>query len=1461
MNCENIHPLLTQYLLADLDPSTTDAIQAHLETCPVCQAELELLEPTLALLSDALAEPATAQKRLESTRRKRVLSPSRLGQTLRWVGTSHPKMAVAAGLMFVLGFLWFLITPALMCKRERTSAGYSRMDLDYAIPKGEGTLSVTLCEPEPMEALEDIEEPDSFSRKLPPPCPKPIELEFATEGPLPLSPAAPAPSQDVSVQPAEFDSVAMVKSPVIMKGIYGSRAPAARAEALRRYGDGDSRFDDEDGEEDFGNVVYDVSEALPSAPRSREVASPDTDGDGMSDGWEVTTASGRETPPERVIPVLGDIPLVGRLFKKGAAKESTASERDEEGGFFYRPTERRGAAQAPGDRGLGLSVVGGAGERPEVHYVGGGLQPKTPTTRRGGEAKTEPVWKNYGSTYEAGTVAGNSGAGSVSTWGFDSDEASLSLGRGDDSQPQSGATMPPDGGGQLAGSKDYFAVGGLAPAKETPTARPKIIESVRKAWNPRQYGIRTPPEENVVTEDRVVGFYSGNVSGAPGKLRARAFLKSEDEGKRQTVDWAEANVTEVNGNTAVNVHDGRASLLLMDNRDRLEGVSKPTVPGSPPPPRATTSPRPATRSVAATAQPDDLLVALEATVNDAEDDIVEYQRLHDISRVEARGTMEGRYRDALRSRQNELKSELTLLEGQQTKPGGDDDSKGLREQLAAVESAEYKWQAKADAGRMEEQEHKRLEKRLKNAEVAYEEAYAAKPGRGDFIGLDSGALPDRSHKVNRALSTDGTRAANSLQRQQTLEKLENTLIPDLDFRQANMSDVAAFLASSTLTFGEGPGEDGVGSGKGGAGSKAGNEVSISLADELLGERVTGPDAPLDPFAPDGGNQAGDETLITFSAKDITLKEALDISVDVAGLKYSVDKGGKITIAPKHAAEGQIEHRMYDVPPRVMERILKANGRSDTREDTNGMVDVTDFFTEQGVESPVRPSAQYNRKLGKLIVQNTFANFDSVETVVDALHESAEREKEAAEDPARFKAFGVNPFVKVSEQAFSTFAIDVDTAAYTLGRNYMQKGYLPPAESVRTEEYVNFFDYAYKAPTHETFKVYTDVAPSTFGRGQHLLKIGVKGKRLGREEQRQASLTFLIDTSGSMNQTDRLVLVQKSLGLLVNEMNPDDRVAIVQYDSHARLVLEHTPIANKAAILKAINTLQCGGSTNLEEGMHRAYALAAANFVPKGENRVLLLSDGVANLGSGAAEDILAKIDAFRRQGITCSVFGFGMGSYDDAMLETLANKGDGAYAFIDSEAEARRVFVDDLSATLNTIAADVKIQVEYNPNYVAQYRQIGYENRQLKKQDFRNDTIDAGEVGSGQSVTALYELELAAPARPELYSIARRPNPDVIATVRVRYRRIDTGAVEEIEHRVHQRDILPRFDAASPRFQLAAGIAEFSEILRGSPFAAGSKPADVAAVLRPASLALPLDQHVQELLRLVNGSAGMSRGQ
>ena len=447
-------------------------------------------------------------------------------------------------------------------------------------------------------------------------------------------------------------------------------------------------------------------------------------------------------------------------------------------------------------------------------------------------------------------------------------------------------------------------------------------------------------------------------------------------------------------------------------------------------------------------------------------------------------------------------------------------------------------------------------------------------------------------------------------------------------------------------------------------------------------------------------------------------------------------------------------------------------------------------------------------------------------------------------PAVFKPAGVNPWVTVEKNRFSTFSIDVDTASYTVSRNYLNRGFLPPPEAVRVEEFVNFFDYAYPPPEKGTFAVYGEYARNPFRPGTELLKIGVKGMRLGREKKQTAVLTFVLDTSGSMNTPDRLDLAKQAMKLLVERLAPGDRVALVAFDSHARLILEHVPAGAKPRIFAAIDSLQTSGSTHLEEGITLAYEVAARGFRSGGANQVILLSDGVANLGSGAAEEILKKVEQYRRQGIYCSVFGLGLGNYDDTMLVTLADKGNGSYRFLDSLAEAKRVFVDDLAATLHQIAGDVKIQVEFNPRRVSQYRQLGYEKRQLKTEDFRNDAVDAGEVGSGQSVTALYDLQLQGDEREPL------------ATVLVRYRNLATGAVEEIERPLTREQAIPQFDKADPRFRLAAGVAEFAELLRGSPYAAGSSYEETAKILRPVALELNLDQKVQELLRLVQAAAG-----
>lgn len=443
----------------------------------------------------------------------------------------------------------------------------------------------------------------------------------------------------------------------------------------------------------------------------------------------------------------------------------------------------------------------------------------------------------------------------------------------------------------------------------------------------------------------------------------------------------------------------------------------------------------------------------------------------------------------------------------------------------------------------------------------------------------------------------------------------------------------------------------------------------------------------------------------------------------------------------------------------------------------------------------------------------------------------------------------NAFVVAAAEPFSTFAMDVDTASYTLTRQALRSGKLPDPERVRLEEIVNAFDYDDMAPDRATFRVYQDGAQAPFGAGYNLLRIGVKGRRLGREEQRPAMLTFVIDVSGSMSQPDRIGFARLALSSLLDQVSANDRIQIIAYSDQAQFVLEPTVATDKARVMAAFNRLQCNGSTNLEEGLRRAYEQAAKAFIPGAENRVILISDGVANLGADSAQEILDKVAANRKQGITCSVFGVGSGTYNDKMLEELANKGDGAYSFLDSAEAVKTAFVDDLSATLNTIAKDAKIQVEWNPKAVRQYRQMGYENRKLTKEQFRDDTVDAGEVGSGQSVTALYELELMPDVTPET----------LLGTVRIRYQRTDNGKVEEIESALVATTVLRPAHQATVPFRVAASAAEFAELLRGSPHAQNGRFETVADYLRPAALERSLDTRVKELLELVTTAASLSK--
>ena len=435
----------------------------------------------------------------------------------------------------------------------------------------------------------------------------------------------------------------------------------------------------------------------------------------------------------------------------------------------------------------------------------------------------------------------------------------------------------------------------------------------------------------------------------------------------------------------------------------------------------------------------------------------------------------------------------------------------------------------------------------------------------------------------------------------------------------------------------------------------------------------------------------------------------------------------------------------------------------------------------------------------------------------------------------------NEWFSALERPLSTFSVDVDAASYSNVRRFLTEGTLPPADAVRIEELINYFDYDYPDPRGpHPFSITTEVAECPWNHNHKLVHIGLQGKRMDVESLPPSNLVFLIDVSGSMNQPDKLPLLKASFRMLVDQLRSEDRVAIVVYAGAAGLVLPSTRGDRRDQILCAIDRLEAGGSTAGAAGIRLAYQVARENFLRGGNNRVILATDGDFNVGTTSDGEMVRLIEDQRKSGVFLTVLGFGQGNLKDSKMEKIADAGNGHYAYIDNLVEGRKVFVNEMGATLLTIAKDVKLQVEFNPARVTSYRLVGYENRMLQDRDFDDDTKDAGEIGAGHSVTALYEIALAGDendhSQPHRYSkVIVRDDAHAsseLLTVSFRYKRPTESESRLLSVVVNDRDT--RFSRASDNFRFSAAVAEFGMILRDSSEKGDATMRDVVAIARGA---------------------------
>lgn len=431
----------------------------------------------------------------------------------------------------------------------------------------------------------------------------------------------------------------------------------------------------------------------------------------------------------------------------------------------------------------------------------------------------------------------------------------------------------------------------------------------------------------------------------------------------------------------------------------------------------------------------------------------------------------------------------------------------------------------------------------------------------------------------------------------------------------------------------------------------------------------------------------------------------------------------------------------------------------------------------------------------------------------------------------------NPVKLVAEAPVSTFSIDVDTGSYSNVRRLLNEGRLPPADAVRVEEMINYFPYAYALPRDNApFAVHTEMAPAPWNPGHTLLRIGIKGQDIAKTSLPPSNLVFLVDVSGSMGSPERLPLLKSALKFLVNQLRPQDRVSLVTYASGTQVVLEPTPGSQRTKIIAALENLKAGGSTSGAAGITLAYSMAEQSYIKGGINRIFLATDGDFNVGVTNFDELKNMAEEKRKSGVSLSTLGFGVGNYNEKLMEQLADAGNGNYSYIDTLNEGQKMLVDEMTSTLATIAKDVKIQIEFNPDVVSEYRLVGYENRMLMREDFNNDKVDAGEVGAGHTVTAIYELTLKGKSgsvdalRYGSEKASGTTRSGELAFLRLRYKAPDGDVSKLIEWPLQRQDAKASFDTASTDFRFATAVAAFGQQLRGGKHTGGMTYDDIARI-------------------------------